>query len=58
VVHYTDVQAEQPEALYWAGQCFRNLPGMSQWELRAKQLEAKLAADFPESAWTKRAAEG
>ena len=57
VVHYTDVQAEQPEALYWAGQCFRNLPSTSQWEVRAKQLEARLKTDFPESSWGKRSTE-
>jgi tetratricopeptide (TPR) repeat protein len=55
VTSYPEVIAQQPEALYWAAQCFINIGGPDS-DTRARTLLARCAQNYPETDSGKKAA--
>lgn len=57
VVSYPAVQGQQPEALYWAAQCWSNTDDEDA-AVQAARLLKTCAVRYPNSEWGKRAAQG
>jgi len=60
-VSYADVPSQQPEALYWAAQCYQAAPdqdGKGTGASRAAALLKRCRELYPDSSWAKKASQG
>ncbi len=57
-VSYSDVDAEQAEALYGAGKAFQNVEGVEDAAQRARQLLGSCISLYPDSDWAEKARGG